>query len=170
MSVVGKFLSKRVANLFWKERLTLATAESCTGGFLASSITSISGSSSYFKGGVIAYSNEVKTNLLGVDSALIEEHGAVSEEVAIAMANGVRKLLGVDCAIATTGIAGPDGGTKEKPVGTVWVAVVCQDQILTKKLEGDQGRFENVKKSTASALQLLLELLQSEENEPQTDN
>lgn len=165
MSVEKKFLSKTVANLFWKERLTLATAESCTGGILSSTVTSISGSSTYFKGGVVAYSNEVKVNLLGVDAALIESHGAVSEEVAIAMAKGVMNLLKTDCAIATTGVAGPTGGTPDKPVGTTWLAVLYKDQVLTKRLEGDNGRFENMTNGAVSALQLLLDLFQSEENE-----
>ncbi|MGL4518509.1 MAG: CinA family protein [Phocaeicola sp.] len=170
MSVEKKFLSRAVANLFWKERLTLVTAESCTGGILSSTITSISGSSSYFKGGVVAYSNEAKVNVLGVDAELIETHGAVSEEVAVAMAQGVKKLLNSDCALATTGIAGPRGGVPDKPVGTVWVAAVYKDQVLTKKLDGDNGRFENMTNGAVSALQLVLELFQSEENEQQTEN
>ncbi|MGL5273512.1 MAG: CinA family protein [Phocaeicola sp.] len=165
MSVEKKFLSKTIANLFWKEQLTLATAESCTGGILSSVVTSVSGSSSYFKGGVIAYANDVKTNLLGVDPLLLEAQGAVCEEVAIAMAKGVMKLMNTNCAVATTGIAGPTGGTPDKPVGTIWVAATYNDQVITKKLEGDNGRFENMTTGAISALQLLLDLIQSEENE-----
>lgn len=165
MSVEKKFLSKTVANLFWKEQLTLATAESCTGGILSSVITSVSGSSSYFKGGVIAYANDVKVNLLGVNPLVLETQGAVCEEVAIAMVKGAMKLMNTDCAVATTGVAGPTGGTPDKPVGTVWVAASYKDQVVTKKLEGDNGRIENMTTSAISALQLLLDLIQSEENE-----
>jgi PncC family amidohydrolase len=165
MSIEGKFLSKEINELFWKEGLTLATAESCTAGNIAAHITSIPGSSHFFKGGIIAYSNEVKTNLLGVNITTIEEHGVVSEEVVIEMAKGVMKTLGTDCAVATSGIAGPGGGTHEKPVGTIWIAAVRKDIVKTLKLEGDEGRNLNVARATQNALQLLRSLFQNEENE-----
>lgn len=103
--------------------LTLATAESCTGGRIAAALTSVAGSSASFAGGVVAYSNALKSSLLGVDPVLIEREGAVSEPVALAMARGARERLGADVAVATTGIAGPGGGSAEKPIGLVWVAV-----------------------------------------------
>ena len=107
--------------------LTIGTAESCTGGMIAAVLTSIPGSSETFKGSVVCYSNEVKTALLGVDGDIIARNGAVDEEVALQMAIGLRKALNVDYAVSATGIAGPDGGSEEKPVGMVWIAVAgCQ--------------------------------------------
>lgn len=100
----------------------LATAESCTGGLLASTLTDSPGSSEWFAGSVVAYSNEVKSNLLGVQPAILEEHGAVSEPVVLAMAEGVLKTVGASVSVAISGIAGPSGGTPDKPVGTVWMA------------------------------------------------
>jgi PncC family amidohydrolase len=105
---------------------TLAVAESCTGGLLAGAITSVPGSSNYFLGGVVAYRNIVKSGVLGVSARLIAAHGAVSGEVADAMAEGALKRLAVDVSIATTGVAGPGGGSRQKPAGTVWVAVVLR--------------------------------------------
>jgi nicotinamide-nucleotide amidase len=113
-AVVGRLLSER--------RLTLATAESCTGGLVAERLTRVPGSSAYFVGGVVAYSDAVKTAFLGVPAALLAEHGAVSEPVARAMAEGARRALGCDWALAVTGVAGPGGGSDEKPVGTVDLA------------------------------------------------
>lgn len=100
----------------------LATAESCTGGLLASTLTDVSGSSEWFNGSVVAYSNDVKANVLGVPAEVLEQHGAVSEPVVLAMAEGVLKAIGADVSVAISGIAGPTGGTPEKPVGTVWMA------------------------------------------------
>jgi nicotinamide-nucleotide amidase len=113
-AVVGRMLAER--------GLTLATAESCTGGLIGARLTAVAGSSRYYRGGVVAYANEAKRDLLGVPEALLREHGAVSEPVARAMAEGARQRLGADLAVATTGISGPDGGTPEKPVGLVWIA------------------------------------------------
>ena len=100
----------------------LATAESCTGGLVASTLTEVSGSSAWFAGSVVAYSNEVKANVLGVGQDILEAHGAVSEPVVLAMAQGVLKTIGADVSVAISGVAGPTGGTPEKPVGTVWMA------------------------------------------------
>ncbi|HEU4430647.1 MAG TPA: competence/damage-inducible protein A [Myxococcota bacterium] len=113
-AVVGRMLAER--------GLTLATAESCTGGLIGTRLTAVPGSSRYYRGGVVAYANEAKRDLLGVPEALLREHGAVSEPVARAMAEGARARFGADLALATTGISGPDGGTPEKPVGLVWIA------------------------------------------------
>ncbi|MBW2423762.1 MAG: competence/damage-inducible protein A [Deltaproteobacteria bacterium] len=114
-SIVGAMLAER--------GLSVATAESCTGGLIAERITDVPGSSAYFRGGVVAYSNEAKASLLGVPEALLEAHGAVSEPVVRAMAEGARARFGSDLAVATSGISGPDGGTPEKPVGLVWIAL-----------------------------------------------
>lgn len=165
MSVEGKFLSKEINELFWKENLTLATAESCTAGNVAAAITAIAGSSRFFKGGIIAYSNEVKENLLGVSPATLETHGAVSEETVVEMVKGAMKMLNTDCAVATSGVAGPTGGTPEKPVGTVWIAAGCKDRIITTQIEGDEGRNKNIAAATQNALLLLRKLFQNEENE-----
>ena len=165
MSIGSKFIIKEINDLFWKEELTLATAESCTAGNIASYITMIPGSSRFFKGGIIAYSNEIKTKLLGVSPKTIDEKGVVSEETVIEMAKGAMKSMNSDCAIATSGIAGPTGGTPDNPVGTIWIAVSTQDQIITLKLEGDEGRQKNIANATQKALQLLRNLLQNKENE-----
>ncbi len=143
---------------------TMATAESCTGGSIAQFITSNPGSSAYFKGGVVAYSNEIKCNLLGVPSELIESVGAVSQEVAEAMALGAQKTLRADYAIATTGIAGPDGGTDEKPVGTVWIAVAGPSGVLSKKYIFKHSRERNIIRTTHTALNMLRVLINTEKS------
>ena len=165
MSIEGKFLSKEISDLFWKEGLTLATAESCTAGNIAAAITAIPGSSHFYRGGIIAYSNEVKENMLGVNPETLENKGAVSEETVIEMVKGAMKSMNSDCAVATSGIAGPTGGTPNKPVGTVWIAVGKQEKIVTMKLEGDEGRQKNIANATQKALQMLRNILQNEENE-----
>lgn len=116
-------IEEAVGTVLEKNHLTLATAESCTGGYIGKMLTDIPGSSSYYLGGVISYSNEIKTSVLGVHPSSIEEHGAVSKEVASQMASGVRKLMDSDVGIAITGIAGPDGGSKDKPVGTLYLGL-----------------------------------------------
>ncbi len=135
--------------------LTIATAESCTGGHLSHMITSVPGSSAYFKGGVIAYANEIKVNELGVREQTVKDHGAVSEETVSEMAQGVRKKFGTDLGIATSGIAGPDGGTPEKPVGTVWIAYADADKTVTRKLKLSRDRIINMKMSSILALNLV---------------
>ncbi len=144
-----------VGQLLNKNNLTLATAESCTGGYLAHMITSVAGSSRYFKGSVIAYSNEVKIAQLGVSRQDLEEQGAVSEEVAKAMAEGIRKELNTDISIAITGIAGPDGGTIEKPVGTVWIAYSDKQKTLAKKFNFSRDRTFIVHWSALAALNMI---------------
>lgn len=113
--------------------LVCATAESCTGGGVGAAITAVAGSSEVFAGGVISYSNEVKRNVLGVESATLEKFGAVSSQTAGEMAVGARNLLKVDLAVSLTGIAGPSGGTEEKPVGLVWFAIANKDGVRTEK-------------------------------------
>ena len=165
MSLYLKFLSKELSDKFWKEELTLATAESCTGGNIAAVITAIPGSSHFYKGGIVAYNNEVKINLLGVSPQTLEEKGAVSEETVIEMVKGAMKSMNSDCAVATSGIAGPTGGTPVNPVGTVWIAAGMKDRIITLKVSGDEGRQRNIEKATLNALQLLQKLFQNQENE-----
>ena len=165
MLLQNKFLSKELSDKFWKEGLTLATAESCTAGNIAAIITAIPGSSHFYKGGIIAYSDEVKIKLLGVNPEILESQGAVSEETVIEMAKGAMKSMNSDCAIATSGIAGPTGGTPDKPVGTVWIAAAMRNKIITMKANGDEGRNKNIENATLNALQLLQKLLQNQENE-----
>ena len=153
-------LEETVGRLLAAQKKTLAVAESCTGGLIGHRLTTIAGSSTYFLGGVICYSNDSKVRDLAVPRALIEEHGAVSEEVARTMAEGVRVRFGADCGGAVTGIAGPDGGTAAKPVGTVWIAVA--DVVGTvAKLRCFPTTREHVKLwSSQQALDLLLRRLQ----------
>ena len=121
--------ARRLGSLLADSGRTLAVAESCTGGLVAGAITSIPGSSRYFRGGVVAYHNSAKTSLLHVPPDLIAGHGAVSREVALAMAEGVLSRFRADLAIAVTGVAGPGGGSRGKPVGTVWVAVAARGGV-----------------------------------------
>ena len=138
---------------------TLATAESCTGGNIARLLTAQAGASAYFKGGIIAYSNEVKECALGVKHSTLETHGAVSEETVREMVEGVRKRLCADYAIATTGIAGPTGGTPEKPVGTVWVAVCDKEHTVTQLMHYGDRRQQTIDRTTNQAYSMLMKLI-----------
>ena len=135
--------------------LTVAAAESLTGGRVAAELTRRPGSSAYFRGAVVAYANEVKTDLLGVPEAVLAEYGAVSEACARAMAEGVRRRLGADLAVATTGIAGPDGGSPAKPVGLVWLAVAGPQGVQAAEHRFTGNRREVTAAATAEALILL---------------
>ncbi len=135
---------------------TLATAESCTGGTIASKITAFSGASAYFKGGIVAYSNEVKESVLGVRKETLKAYGAVSEETVREMAEGVRKSLNTDYAIATTGIAGPTGGTLDKPVGTVWIAVAGPNGIETRLKKFGDDRLRTIERTCNEAFAMLI--------------
>ncbi|MDR1756731.1 MAG: CinA family protein [Culturomica sp.] len=139
---------------------TVATAESCTGGYIAHLLTSVAGSSDYFKGGVVAYSNRVKEQLLGVDPAAIRTEGAVSETVVRQMAEGARKRLDTDYAVSVSGIAGPSGGTPEKPVGTVWISVAGPERTIARKYLFSAVREQNIVCSARKALELLQEELE----------
>jgi PncC family amidohydrolase len=121
-------LSSKVGRILTEKNLTAATAESCTGGLLSHILTAVSGSSGYFVGGIVAYSNRIKEQILNVDSMTIIKYGAVSEQTAREMANGVSQKLTADIGLSTTGIAGPTGGTPEKPVGLVWIGIHIGDQ------------------------------------------
>ncbi|MHB1161159.1 MAG: CinA family protein [Chloroflexota bacterium] len=139
--------------------LTLATAESCTGGGIADAITDVAGSSDYFLGGVVAYANRVKEQLLGVGADLLATQGAVSEPVALQMAEGVRRLLGADLGVGITGIAGPGGGSAEKPVGLVYIAVAGPEGQEVRRYLRSCDRVGNKRRSVRAALELLLEQL-----------
>jgi PncC family amidohydrolase len=136
--------------------LTLATAESCTGGNIAHQITLVAGSSDVFNGGAVTYANSAKTAVLGVDAAVIESDGAVSERVVRAMAEGACRVFATDCAVATSGIAGPGGGTDEKPVGTVWTAAVTPRGTFSELYNLSGPRSEIIDKATLLALRLLI--------------
>lgn len=144
-----------VAAMLTERGATLAVAESCTGGRVASKFTAMAGASGYFLCGVVAYGNASKTDILGVDASAIERHGAVSREVAEQMALGVKKISGADYAVSTTGIAGPSGGTPEKPVGTVWMAVATPDGVFSRRMTYGKLREQNMERSSSSAINLL---------------
>ncbi|MBI5638454.1 MAG: CinA family nicotinamide mononucleotide deamidase-related protein [Nitrospinae bacterium] len=150
-SAVGKLLRK------WKK--TLAVAESCTGGGIGKKITATPGSSDYFIGGIISYANRVKEKMLGVPAAIIKEHGAVSSECAEAMAEGVRNRLGADYVLAVTGVAGPDGGTKEKPIGLVYVAIAAKGWVKVRRLNLAGSRETIRERAANEALFFLREIL-----------
>ena len=152
-------IEKEIGELLRSRHLTMGTAESCTGGGIAALITSVPGSSEYFNGGIVAYSNEIKKDLLHVSAETLAEYGAVSRETVIEMVKGAMKTLKTDCAVATSGIAGPGGGTPEKPVGTVWIAAAYKNDIVTMKQEGDRGRAGNVQSAIQNALSMLCDKL-----------
>ncbi len=152
-------LSKKVGQMLANRSWRIAVAESCTGGLLGSSITDTPGSSAYFAGGVIAYSNDVKTGVLCVSEQLISLHGAVSEPVASEMAAGCRRLLGTDVAIATTGVAGPGGGTASKPVGFVCVAVAVGNDVSVHSFQWSGTRIENKQATVLAALRFAADVI-----------
>ena len=162
MDFESKIISREVSQLLWEMDKTVGTAESCTGGRIAEAIISVPGSSKYFKGGVISYVDEVKMSLLGVDAQLLEEKTAVCEEVAIQMVKGACQALNTDYAISATGIAGPGGGTKEHPVGTIWLACGTKDRQMTQLVQEDHGRDINLAIATNKAMQMFLDFLKSE--------
>jgi len=148
-------LEEVVGQLLVKRGLTVAVAESCTGGLIAHRLTNVPGSSRYFLGGVVAYANEVKERVLGVSHETLGQHGAVSEETALEMAGGARLLLGADIALAVTGIAGPSGGTPEKPVGLTYVALVAKDCERCERHVWRGNRGENKEQTADAALEML---------------
>ena len=151
-----------VSNLLKEKKHTLSTAESCTGGNISKMITSISGSSSFFNGSVVSYTNKSKSQLLDVNDQVIEKHGAVSQQVVEQMAKNVRLKFDSDYGISTSGIAGPTGGTADKPVGTVWIAVASEEKVISKKLNLGYNRERNIHVSSLSVLNLLrLELIKN---------
>ena len=163
MDFESKIISREISEILWETEKTVGTAESCTGGRIAEAIISVPGASKYFKGGIISYVNEIKEDLLGVDHQLLEEKTAVCEEVAIAMVKGACKVLNTNYAIAATGFAGPTGGTKDIPVGTIWLACGKPEKVITVKVEEDHGRDINLAIATNKAMELFLQFLRDED-------
>lgn len=158
----------RLGALLRERQLTMATAESCTGGSIAGLMTSVPGSSDYFLGGVVSYCNEVKHRVLGVSAEDLQTYGAVSRPVVEQMVRGAMRVIGADCAVATSGVAGPGGGTPAKPVGAVWMAAACGERLVTQCCHfGPRSRQANIQASVQAALALLEDLLQTESPEKQ---
>lgn len=158
---MNEAIELRVGNALKDSRFTLVTAESCTGGLVASRITDVSGSSAYFMGGVVAYSYEAKAALLGVSWDTLNGKGAVSQETVLEMARGARKVFGVDIAVSVSGIAGPGGGTDEKPVGTTWIGLVTPTGEWARHFVWDGDRVQNKQTSSEAALQFILDYLEN---------
>lgn len=165
MEFEKKILSKEIQQLIYDKDFTIGTAESCTGGRVAEAIIATPGSSAYFKGSIVAYTEEIKERLLGVDAEVMKEKTAVCEEVARQMVEGALKTLNVDFAIATTGTAGPSGGTPEIPVGTIYVACGNKDAIEVEKLTENYCRDINLDIATSRALQLALKFIKEHSQE-----
>ena len=156
-------MAEVIGRLLKGQNKKLAVAESCTGGYISHLITSVSGSSAYYQGSVTSYSNDAKQKLLGVKVKTLEKYGAVSEEVAREMAEGAIRVLNADYSVATTGIAGLTGGSEEKPVGTVWIAVSGPHKTMAKKFVFGNNRERNIIRSGQTALQLLRRVILMEE-------
>ena len=157
MELETKVLGRQIQEALYKNNETLCTAESCTGGKISQAIIAVPGASQYFKGSIVAYSNEVKENLLHVSHQVLEEQSAVCEEVARQMVVGACQAMQCDYAVSTTGIAGPTGGTVEIPVGTIWIGYGSKDDVRTLKLSDDFGRDINLEIATSKAMQLFIE-------------
>ena len=155
----GATVESLVHDILIKRSLKLAVAESCTGGTISATFTAMAGASQYFMAGVTAYSNEAKRDILGVSMTDIECFGAVSEVVALEMAEGVRRIAGADYAIATTGIAGPSGGTRQKPVGTVWIAIATPNGSYAVMRNSGTDRSQIINRASAYAIEMLYEEL-----------
>lgn len=159
MDFESKIISRQIGDILYASGLTIGTAESCTGGRISEAIIAIPGSSDYYKGGIVAYTDEVKERILGVPHEILEEYTAVSEEVARQMVLDTINTIDVDFAIASTGYAGPGGGTKDNPVGTIWLAYGNKEEVRTFKLTEDFGRDINLAIATNKAIRLMLDFL-----------
>lgn len=157
-------LESAIGEMLKNAGMTLSTAESCTGGMISSLITSVPGSSEYFLGSVTSYANSTKQNILGVPAEIIAEHGAVSSECVAAMAEGARRITSSDYSVATSGIAGPGGGSTEKPVGTVWIGVSSEKGTETFRLKFNSDRKRNIERFASSAMHILLNKIKKELN------
>ena len=159
ISTEDKRINEVLGDALRERELTVSSAESCTGGNIAHRITQVPGSSAYFMGSIVSYSNDVKAHVLGVSRDVIARNGAVSRPVVEAMAEGVARIMHTECAIATSGIAGPDGGTKYKPVGTVWIAVKYKDQLVAECRHFGGARNQVIESATNHAIVMLINLL-----------
>ena len=162
MDFESKIISREISQLLWEMDKTVGTAESCTGGRIAEAIISVPGASKYFKGGVISYVDEIKMKLLGISQQVLDEKSAVCEEVACQMVVGACKALNTDYARSATGYAGPGGGTKEIPVGTIWLACGTQEKQVAMMVQVDHGLDINLAIATNKAIQMFLDFLKSE--------
>ena len=169
MNFENKITSREISQLLWEREETLSTAESCTGGRIAEAVIAVPGASKYFKGGIISYVDEIKEQLLDVDHDVIEANTAVCEEVAIQMVKGECHKLNTTYAIAATGFAGPGGGTKEVPVGTIWLACGNESKVVTMQMTEDDGRDKNLQNATNAALQMFLDYLKALEEPSEED-
>ena len=167
-----RLTSKEINEILWRTHKTISTAESCTAGQISRILTGTPGASAYFKGGLVAYTKEVKIQMLGVDSEVIDAHTAVCEEVARQMVLGAIKTFGTDYAVASTGFAGPGGPDLKTGirVGTIWVAAGNADNIVTLCLTEDEGRDHNILKASAAAIHILLELLKNDLDEDDSES
>ena len=159
MRLIDGKLPDKISNKLKNQKLVIATAESCTGGLIAHTLTNISGISEYFDRGLVTYSNRAKMELLDVPEDMLKNYGAVSMEVAKSMAKGIRIKSNVDIGISTTGIAGPTGGSKEKPVGLVFIGVSTEDNTVVKKFNFLGDRLKNKKSTCIAAFDMLLDVL-----------
>jgi competence/damage-inducible protein CinA-like protein len=159
VSTADQKLEKIIGELLVERASTLSLAESCTGGMIAHLITSVPGSSRYFMGSVVAYSNDIKEKIVGVSAESLARYGAVSEQVVSEMAAGALRHFNTDYSVATSGIAGPDGGTMEKPVGLVWIAVASREKIITEKFNFGNQRDTNIQRASITALNMLRKLM-----------
>ena len=169
MNFENKITSREISQLLSDREETLSTAESCTGGRIAEAVIAVPGASKYFKGGIISYVDEIKEQLLDVDHDVIEANTAVCEEVAIQMVKGACHKLNTTYAIAATGFAGPGGGTKEVPVGTIWLACGNESKVVTMQMTEDDGRDKNLQNATNAALQMFLDYLKALEEPSEED-
>ena len=155
-------IEKRIGKMLKERELKIAVAESCTGGLISSRITDISGASDYFEAGITTYSNESKIRLLNIPEDIVDRYGAVSEETAKSMAEGVKKTVHADIGVSVTGIAGPTGGTEGKPVGTVFIGLATKQATYVRKFFFDGNRLEIRRKTSDAALMLVAEYLEGE--------
>ena len=163
MDFESKIISREISQILWELEKTVGTAESCTGGRIAEAMIATPGASKYFKGGVVSYVDEIKERLLHVDDQVLEEQTAACEEVAKQMVKGACQTLNTNYAIAATGFAGPTGGTKEIPVGTIWLACGDIDRQVTFMVQEDHGRDINLAIATNKAMQMFLDFLKDEQ-------
>jgi len=159
---MSPLLEQTVGALLREKRLTLAVAESCTGGLIAHSLTNVPGASDYFLGGIVAYANAVKVKLLDVSPQTLADHGAVSRPTVLEMARGARQVFGAEVALSVSGVAGPAGGSADRPVGTVWIALAAPEGEWARRFHFTGGREENKAAFARAALDLLLEYLQGD--------